>query len=251
MKRLIFGGVIVMLILSISSCSANNANDISSTRSVERTAKNESNSEVISPGAEKADNTESPTPRPEMAENAAMPTPRPGDTNNTVTHPSQPVENKSPEPKEPDVTTPTPENIPHPYAQALRKFLDNADGDTTAVLYDFDGDGVEEMILLEEGRNVTVYGIRNGELTMTVLEEQGIYWSAIAYVSSKNQLIINFSWAITGHEHLIYEYKNGSMELVANTFYIPEFDLDEIEEGYFIDGKETNEEQYNNRLHEL
>ena len=158
------------------------------------------------------------------------------------------VPDDEPEP-EPIEETPT----PHPYAIALQAYLDTAGEITpTAVLFDLDGDGNDEMIILEWGQFVRAYGFVDGELMESVIEEQGVGYIT-AYISNDYLLIMDCQKSSHGSEHYIYEYISGVMHLLATARYDSPWPAgdDGYDPAYYsVNGVELSEDQYNSWFHE-
>jgi len=134
---------------------------------------------------------------------------------------AEPSVEPSIEPSE-ESTLKLPQN-PHYYAVSLCEFIRNATGKVSAVLYDLDGCGNDEMIVFDEGitdndywasvpegGKIAVFDSKNGMNISVIIEppEYGIegYW---LYISNKNHLILND--VFEGEAWFLYKYENGSL----------------------------------------
>jgi hypothetical protein len=150
------------------------------------------------------------------------------------------------------------EQAPHYYATALQDFLDKAVGKTAAVMIDLDGDGVDEIIALDEGvptsewagsytegAKIAFYGLESGKYVSSGINDDGLISNvANVYISNKNFIVIEDSYE--GYWYNIYEFKNGTVACVAAGG--KEYDYDYDDYYFLVNGAECTESQYNSFL---
>ena len=149
-------------------------------------------------------------------------------------------------------------STPHYYATALKEFIRDATGKTTAVLYDLDGCGHDEMIAfdegitigehwgeLSEGARITVFDFKSGSGHSTGIEPEITRASYKVYIANKNDLVIYDQFE--GYSYHIYIYDNRALKkqavLVDGSYANSTF--------YSIDGIECNKSKFDNKLKEL
>ena len=162
----------------------------------------------------------------------------------------------------PVVSASIPEN-PHYYSTALQEFFKDAIGNTTAVLCDLDGDGVEEVVAYKGvydydwGYNFGYWAILdydNGK--GSIQQEYGHGWGGSTiniYISDKNYIIqVNDSLCvdvapdltdITGHDYWICKYSNGKITNEMYSISINEYGTNGIR--YILNGETITTAQFN------
>ena len=113
------------------------------------------------------------------------------------------------------------------YAEKLLDFMRGSVGKTTAVQYDLDGDGVDELIAFDEGVQdgdhwaavsegaaITVFSGKPGEIVSSSVEPLFSFRTYNLYISNNNDIVI------VDYDHgtfyQIYRYRNGSLSLEAS-----------------------------------
>ena len=143
----------------------------------------------------------------------------------------------------------------HPFAQALNTYLSSAQERTSAVLYDLDRDGSMEMIVVEESQNIRVYGLVNGELRTSILNELRVSFMDNVFISNRGQLVIISEFSSHGIGYHVYDYSNGVARLHMSADESWEWDdpMDDSTDKdiYTIDGVEVRESVFRNRLYDL
>ena len=156
-------------------------------------------------------------------------------------------------------STATSPGNPHFYATELRKFMDGAKGKTSAILYDIDGCGNEEVIAFDSGKVYTVEMIftvaDGGKVTVFDAKTQtaqsiavdytlGSFW---LYISNKNYLSVSGT-SIDFFDETVYKYKDGILvkEVVL------ENDINGYGNGtpYTINGTGSTKSQYESKRNE-
>jgi hypothetical protein len=146
------------------------------------------------------------------------------------------------------------EDNPHYYAVALREFMDGASGKTSAVLFDLDGCGADEMIVLDEGIadpvaegswGAVAIGFRfavfdlKSEGVPALLELGGVTHSVYKiYISSRNEIVLYDVYH--GFVYLVYSYSNETLksEAALGSHNASETVF------YFINGNEYSESEF-------
>jgi hypothetical protein len=120
----------------------------------------------------------------------------------------------------------TPDVMPHYYAIALREFMRNTTGRTTAVLFDLDGCGYYEMIvfyegiaenrechtLYSDGGGIAIFDMKNPN-TPPNIELRFLINNYNIYVSSNNYIVLSDYWE--GFYYQVFRYENGVILPIA------------------------------------
>jgi len=151
---------------------------------------------------------------------------------------------------------------PREYATALQDFIAAAAGKTTAVLYDLDGDGVDEMIVFDEGRlpggddgayhwaeitegaKISVYSMQNGRLTSSSVEVEFGFLMYTVYISARNEIIVYDVFENSFFE--IYRYTDG--ELIIDAVLADASHADWIY--FYVNGVECSESYFEDKKKE-
>ena len=155
--------------------------------------------------------------------------------------------------------TPTRAPTAHYYATSLKEFTKNATGNVSAVLYDIDGCGVDEMIVFDEGisepgehwaanaegGSLMIYSYKNGVTGYTSVDLDSYGFSAYHfYLTSKNFLVLSDTFE--GYVYNVYQYKDGRITRaaqMADASYAGET-------FYAVNGVECGELLFSNKLKE-
>ena len=164
-------------------------------------------------------------------------------------------------PEEPPTEQPTTTvQLPAPqYATALKEFIDNATGETNAVLFDLDGCGSNEMIAFDEGiftngfwanptegAMITVYDVKDDEITSSSVEPYFNILSYELYITTRNYLVVTYT--DHGLFYAIYKYESGVLMKIC---VIYDYTYANTEGPFVIDGIEHSESEFMKTLGEF
>ena len=145
---------------------------------------------------------------------------------------------------------------PHYYAKELQGFKNSAAGKITAVLYDLDGCGNDEMIAfaegipsgdhwasLSEGAKIAVFDAKDNK--SKTIEPEISRTAYKVYISNRNNLVVYDLFEV--YSYNIYKYQNGVLReeavLVDGSYAFTTY--------YSINGIECDESQFNRKLKEF
>jgi hypothetical protein len=145
---------------------------------------------------------------------------------------------------------------PYYYAIVLQEFISNANGRTTAVLFDLDGCGDYEMIAFDEGISendewhssyadggrITIYDIKTPNNPSTI-ELRFLINRYDIYISNKNYIILSDYWE--GILHQIFRYEKGT---IINIAYLEYSVMGTYAPFFWINDTEIEEAQFNDYL---